>query len=204
MGRRLTERKIVLASHNSGKLREIGDLLAPHGIEVVSAGALGLAEPRETETTFAGNARIKAHFAARQGGMPALSDDSGLIVEGLGGAPGVHTADWAETPTGRDFPMAMERVWKELTAANAPQPWRAAFHCTLCLAWPDSHDEIYAGEADGTLTWPTRGDHGFGFDPMFIPNGHSRTFGEMLYAEKAPISHRAHAFAKFTDQALAK
>ncbi|MEM1373479.1 MAG: RdgB/HAM1 family non-canonical purine NTP pyrophosphatase [Pseudomonadota bacterium] len=203
MGRRLTETKIVLASHNAGKLREIGDLLSPHGIEVVSAGALGFEEPEETETTFAGNARIKAHFAAGQSGLPALSDDSGLAVAGLGGAPGVYTADWAETPAGRDFPMAMERVWRELTEADVPEPWDATFHCTLCLAWPDGDDEIYAGEARGALTWPMRGDQGFGFDPMFIPDGHTRTFGEMPYAEKAPISHRADAFRKFTAGALA-
>lgn len=200
--RRLTEKKIVLASHNAGKLREIGDLLAPHGIEVVSAGDLGLAEPEETEDTFAGNARLKAHFAAKAAEFPALSDDSGLSVASLGGAPGVYTADWAETESGRDFTMAMTRVWRELIENAAPEPWDATFHCTLCLAWPDGHDEIYPGEVHGTLTWPMRGDQGFGFDPMFIPTGHDRTFGEMSYMEKAPISHRADAFAKFTSAAL--
>ncbi|MCH2076671.1 MAG: RdgB/HAM1 family non-canonical purine NTP pyrophosphatase [Rhodobacteraceae bacterium] len=200
--RRLTEEKIVLASHNAGKLREIGDLLAPHGIEVVSAGSLGLAEPDETENTFAGNARLKAHFAAKASSLPALSDDSGLSVVGLDGAPGVYTADWAETGSGRDFPMAMTRVWRELTEKDLAEPWFATFHCTLCLAWPDGHDEIYPGEVNGRLTWPMRGDQGFGFDPMFIPNGHERTFGEMPYEEKAPISHRADAFAKFTSAAL--
>lgn len=200
--RRLTEKKIVLASHNAGKLREIGDLLAPYGIEVVSAVELGLEEPEETESTFAGNARLKAHFAAKASGLPALSDDSGLSVVGLDGAPGVHTADWAETGSGRDFPMAMTRVWRELTEKDAAEPWAATFHCTLCLAWPDGHDEIYPGEVNGHLTWPMRGDQGFGFDPMFIPAGHDRTFGEMPYEEKAPISHRADAFAKFTSAAL--
>lgn len=204
MGRRLTETKIVLASHNPGKLREIGDLLALHGIEVVSAGSLGLCEPAETESTFAGNARIKANFASSSSGLPALSDDSGLMVAGLGGAPGVYTADWAETASGRDFSKAMRRVWEELNEAEVPEPWHASFHCTLCLAWPDGHDEIYPGEVRGSLAWPTRGEQGFGFDPMFIPNGHTRTFGEMPYAEKAPISHRAEAFAKFTTLALSK
>ncbi|MEM6897170.1 MAG: RdgB/HAM1 family non-canonical purine NTP pyrophosphatase [Pseudomonadota bacterium] len=201
MVRRLTEKKIVLASHNTGKLREIGDLLKPHGIEVVSAGDLGLSEPAETETTFAGNARIKAHYAA-QTGLPALSDDSGLSVAALDGAPGVYTADWAETETGRDFAMAMEKVWTKLTEAGAPEPWKAAFHCTLCVAWPDGHDEVFAGSVPGRLTWPMRGTEGFGYDPMFIPEGYDRTFGEMAYAEKAPISHRAVAFEKFLAGAL--
>ncbi|MEM6479368.1 MAG: RdgB/HAM1 family non-canonical purine NTP pyrophosphatase [Pseudomonadota bacterium] len=202
--RRLTEKKIVLASHNAGKLREIGDLLIPFNIEVVSAGALGLEEPEETGTTFAGNARIKAHAAARASGLPALSDDSGLSVEALDGAPGVYTADWAETDKGRDFPIAMEKVWKKLIERDALEPWKAAFHCTLCLAWPDGHDEIFAGSVDGALTWPMRGSKGFGFDPMFIPHGHSVTFGEMPYEEKAPISHRADAFKKFMSGALGR
>ncbi|MEO0486780.1 MAG: RdgB/HAM1 family non-canonical purine NTP pyrophosphatase [Pseudomonadota bacterium] len=200
--RKLVERRIVLASHNAGKLREIADLLTPHGIEVVLAGSLGLEEPEETETTFEGNARLKARFASDATGLPALSDDSGLSVEALGGAPGVYTADWAETGSGRDFVMAMTRVWRELTAAGAPEPWRAQFHCTLCLAWPDGHDEVFAGAVPGHLTWPMRGDQGFGFDPMFVPDGHTRTFGEMPYAEKAPISHRANAFQKFVAGAL--
>ena len=194
--RKLTEQKIVLASHNKGKLREIGSLVAPYGIEVVSAGDLNLEEPEETEDTFAGNARIKAHFAAKATGLPALSDDSGLKVEALDGAPGVYTADWAETPNGRDFPMAMTKVWTLLNERNAPEPRHAAFHCTLCLAWPDGHDEIFEGDAPGTLTWPMRGEEGFGFDPMFVPTGHDRTFGEMPYAEKEPLTHRAAAWKK--------
>jgi len=200
--RRLTEPKIVLASHNAGKLREIAGLLEPFGIDVVSAGDLGLPEPEETEDSFAGNARIKAHAAAHASGLPALSDDSGLSVDALDGAPGVYTADWAETPNGRDFAMAMGKVHDKLIEANAPQPWTAAFHCTLCLAWPDGHDEVFPGIANGTLTWPMRGENGFGFDPMFVPTGHTQTFGEMLYEEKAPISHRADAFAKFKAGAL--
>lgn len=186
-----------MASHNAGKLREIGDLLAPFGKSVVSAGELGLPEPAETETTFVGNARIKAHAAAQGSGLPALSDDSGLSVVALDGDPGVYTADWAETDNGRDFAMAMEKVWRKLQEKSAPEPWSAAFHCTLCLAWPDGHDEIFDGKVEGHLTWPMRGDEGFGFDPMFVPDGHERTFGEMPYAEKAPISHRAVAFELF-------
>ncbi|WP_147126559.1 RdgB/HAM1 family non-canonical purine NTP pyrophosphatase [Shimia ponticola] len=200
--RRLTEPKIVLASHNAGKLREIAGLLEPFGIDVVSAGDLGLPEPEETEDTFAGNARIKAHAAAKASGLPALSDDSGLSVDALNGEPGVYTADWAETPNGRDFAMAMGKVHDKLQSQNAAKPWTAAFHCTLCLAWPDGHDEIFAGIAKGELTWPMRGENGFGFDPMFIPTGHTQTFGEMLYEDKAPISHRADAFAKFKAGAL--
>lgn len=193
---------LVLASHNSGKLREIRDLVLPHGIEVVSAGDLGLTEPAETETTFAGNARIKAHHAAKASELPALSDDSGLAIEALDGAPGVYTADWAETETGRDFGMAMEKAWRAILDTGAEAPWHARFHCTLCLAWPDGRDAIFPGEVAGTLTWPPRGDQGFGYDPMFVPDGYDETFGEMPYARKARISHRADAFAKFCVGAL--
>lgn len=196
MTRKLTETKIVLASHNAGKLREIADLLAPYGVDVVSAGELGLPEPAETEDTFAGNARIKAHFAAKESGLPALSDDSGLEVDALGGEPGVYTADWAETPNGRDFPMAMAKVQAKLDEKHAPSPRTGRFCCTLCLAWPDGHDEIFAGTVDGQLVWPMRGDNGFGFDPMFLPNGEVETFGEMDPAKKHEMSHRADAFAK--------
>ena len=196
MTRRLAPGRLVVASHNKGKIREIGDLLAPYGIETVSAGELGLPEPPETEETFAGNARIKAHAAASAAGLPALSDDSGIEVEALGGRPGVHTADWAETPSGRDFPMAMETVWNMLEEAGAPHPRRARFVCTLCLAWPDGHDEIFEGAVPGRLTWPMRGDQGFGFDPIFIPEDHDQTFGEMDPAKKHEMSHRADAFAK--------
>ncbi len=196
MTRRLTEPKIVLASHNKGKLREIQALLDPFGKTCVSAGDLGLDEPEETEDTFAGNARIKAHYAAKASGLPALSDDSGISVDALDGAPGVYTADWAETGEGRDFVMAMTRVWTLLEDKNAARPRTAQFNCTLCIAWPDGHDEIFAGIAPGQVVWPMRGDHGFGFDPVFQPDGHDRTFAEMLPEEKQPLTHRADAFRK--------
>lgn len=194
--RKLTENRIVLASHNKGKLREIAALLTPLGIEVCSAGDFDLAEPEETETTFAGNARIKAHFAARETGLPALSDDSGIQVDALDGAPGVFTADWAETPDGRDFPMAMAKVWTLLEDKGAPEPRTARFHCTLCLAWPDGHDELFEGAVEGRLVWPMRGELGFGFDPIFLPDGETETFGEMDPAKKHGMSHRAVAFEK--------
>lgn len=194
--RKFTEPKFVLASHNKGKLREIAELLVPYGIEVVSAGDLGLEEPEETETTFAGNARIKAHFAAKATGLPALSDDSGIQVDGLDGDPGVYTADWAETPNGRDFSMAMTKVWTLLEERNAPEPRTARFCATLCLAWPDGHDEVFEGKAEGRVSWPMRGELGFGFDPMFIPDGETETFGQMDPAKKHAMSHRADAFRK--------
>lgn len=196
MTRKFTEKRLVIATHNKGKLEEISALLGPYGIEVVSAGALGLAEPKETEDNFAGNARIKAHFAAKATGMPALSDDSGITVDGLGGAPGVYTADWAETPNGRDFEMAMTRTWNELEAANAPSPRLAQFRCTLVLAWPDGHDEVFEGALAGEVVWPMRGDQGHGYDPIFQPLGHLVTFAEMDRWEKNKISHRADAFRK--------
>lgn len=194
--RRFTEDKLVIATHNAGKLVEISELLKPFGTSVTSAGELGLAEPVEDQDTFAANARIKAHFAAKASGLPALSDDSGITVDALNGAPGVYTADWAETPTGRDFPMAMSKVWSLLEEKNAPEPRTAAFNCTLCLAWPDGHDEVFQGRVDGRLVWPMRGTNGFGFDPVFLPIGHTLTFGEMGPARKKDISHRADAFAK--------
>jgi len=201
--RRFDGDKLVIATHNAGKLVEIAELLKPYGISVTSAGELGLEEPEETEDTFAGNARIKAHFAAKASGLPALSDDSGITVDALDGAPGVYTADWAETPTGRDFPMAMKKVWDLLEAKNAPEPRTAAFNCTLCLAWPDGHDEIFEGRVEGRLVWPMRGETGFGFDPIFLPNGHDLTFGEMDPADKKAISHRADAFAKLVQGCFA-
>ncbi|MEO0357706.1 MAG: RdgB/HAM1 family non-canonical purine NTP pyrophosphatase [Pseudomonadota bacterium] len=202
MTRLLSEPKIVLASHNKGKLREIQALLDPFGKTCVSANDLGLDEPAETEDTFAGNARIKAHFAAQASGLPALSDDSGISVDALGGAPGVYTADWAETADGRDFVMAMTRVWTLLQEKQAPQPRNAQFNCTLCLAWPDGHDEVFAGVAPGQVVWPMRGEHGFGFDPVFQPDGYDRTFAEMLPAEKQPLTHRADAFEKLVKGSL--
>lgn len=189
--------KLVIATHNKGKLSEISALLAPFGVTVVSASDLGLAEPDETEDTFAGNARIKAHFAAKATGLPALSDDSGIMVDALNGAPGVYTADWAETENGRDFAMAMAKVWDKVSQHGPTAPKTAAFHCTLCLAYPDGSDQIFEGKIDGTLVWPARGANGFGFDPMFQPIGKSQTFGEMMPEEKYPMTHRAEAFTKF-------
>ncbi|MBV1904384.1 MAG: RdgB/HAM1 family non-canonical purine NTP pyrophosphatase [Marinosulfonomonas sp.] len=194
--RKFSGDKLVIASHNAGKLREIAALIAPFGVSAVSAASLGLAEPDETEDTFAGNARIKAHFAAKNSGLPALSDDSGITVNALDGAPGVYTADWAETPNGRDFPMAMTKVWDLLNNKIAPEPRKAQFRATLCLAWPDGHDELFQGVVHGRLVWPMRGVLGFGFDPIFQPDGASETFGEMDQEKKHEISHRADAFSK--------
>lgn len=194
--RRFEGSQLVIASHNAGKVRETLALLKPFGITVTSAKDHGLAEPEETEDTFAGNARIKAHYTAKATGLPALSDDSGIEVDGLGGQPGVYTADWAETPKGRDFPMAMTKVWTLLEEKAVPAPRTARFCCTLCLAWPDGHDEIFAGTVEGQVVWPMRGDLGFGFDPVFLPNGETETFGEMDPAKKHGMSHRANAFRK--------
>lgn len=195
MTRRFTGDRLVVATHNAGKLAELADLLAPYPLVVVSAGALGLPEPAETEETFVGNARIKAHAAARASGLQALSDDSGIEVDALGGAPGVHTADWAEVAGGRDFFRAMTRTHDALLATAAPEPWNACFRCTLVLAWPDGDDEVFEGKAEGRCVWPMRGDGGHGYDPMFEPAGHTVTFGQMDPALKNRISHRAAAFA---------
>ena len=200
--RRFDGSELVLASHNKGKLAEIAELIRPYGVTARSAAEFDLQEPEETETTFAGNARIKAHFAARATGLPALSDDSGLMVDALDGAPGVYTADWAETPRGRDFLLAMGKVHDKLLAVAAPQPWTARFCATLCIAWPDGHDEVFAGHVDGHLVWPIRGANGFGFDPMFQPLGETDTFGEMDPAKKHGMSHRAVAFAKLLNDCL--
>ena len=194
--RRFTGKALVVATHNAGKLAEFGALLGPYGIILTSNADHALPEPAETEQSFAGNARIKAHAAARATGLPALADDSGIEVEALGGAPGVHTADWAETGAGRDFGLAMGRVWQELEAAAAPEPRRARFCCTLVLAWPDGHDEVFAGEMPGRIVWPMRGNQGHGYDPIFQPDGSELTFGEMGQRQKNQISHRADAFAK--------
>jgi XTP/dITP diphosphohydrolase len=201
--RRLTEPRLVVATHNRGKLEEIADLLKPFPVAVVAAAELGLPEPSETETTFLGNARIKAHAAARASGLPALADDSGIEVDALGGAPGVYTADWAETPHGRDFVHAMERTWGELEAAGAPYPRTARFRCTLVLAWPDGHDEVFEGRIEGRCVWPMRGAQGHGYDPMFQPDGYAITLGEMDRWEKNRISHRGDAFRKMVAACLA-
>lgn len=195
--RRFSGDRLLVATHNAGKLEEITALLAPYGVAVVGAKQMNLPEPAETETTFVGNARIKAHAASRATGLPALADDSGIEVDCLGGAPGVYTADWAETPTGRDFLMAMEKTWAACEAKAAPLPRKARFRATLVLAWPDGHDEVFEGRVEGQLVWPMRGAQGHGYDPMFQPEGHDRTFAEMSAAEKNKMSHRANAFASF-------
>jgi XTP/dITP diphosphohydrolase len=188
---RLTGRLIV-ASHNSGKVREIAALLAPLGLEVVSAGELNLPEPEETESTFAGNAALKARAAAEASGLPALADDSGLEVFALGGDPGVFSARWAGP--GKDFGVAMKRVWEELSGKGGDPS--ARFVCALALARPGGSVEVFEGEARGRIVWPPRGEKGFGYDPIFEPAGHARTFGEMSHEEKLPLTHRARAFEK--------
>ncbi len=200
--RRLTESSVVLATHNAGKLREFRQLLAAFGKEVASASDYGLDEPAETEKSFQGNARIKASHVARMTGMPALADDSGVEVDALDGEPGIYTADWAETPSGRDFKQAMTRVWNMLEEREAPEPRTARFTSALCIAWPDGHDSVYEGSVSGRIVWPMRGERGFGFDPVFQPDGHSETFAEMDPSKKQAISHRAAAFAKFADACL--
>jgi XTP/dITP diphosphohydrolase len=196
MTRKFVGDQLLVATHNAGKLEEVAHLLAPYGVSVVGAAELKLPEPEETETTFVGNARIKAHAAAKATGLPALSDDSGIQIDALDGAPGVFTADWAETPDGRDFVMAMERTHRELEAINAPYPRNARFCCTLVLAWPDGHDEVFEGIMPGQVVWPMRGDQGHGYDPIFVPDGYDVTFGEMDRWEKNRISHRAKAMLK--------
>jgi XTP/dITP diphosphohydrolase len=194
--RKLLPGKLVIASHNQGKVREIRALLAPFGIEPVSAGELGLPEPEETGVTFAENALLKAHASARGSGIVALSDDSGLCVDALGGDPGVYTADWAETPNGRDWLLAMTKVENALTALGPGTARTAHFVCTLALAWPDGEEAVFEGRVAGTLTWPPRGTVGFGYDPVFVPNGLEQTFAEIEPARKAQMSHRADAFQK--------
>ncbi|WP_422029977.1 non-canonical purine NTP pyrophosphatase [Roseovarius sp.] len=187
---------LLVATHNAGKLDEISSLLKPYGVSVIGAAEKGLPEPEETESTFVGNARIKAHAAAKATGLPALSDDSGIEIDALHGKPGVWTADWAETGNGRDFVKAMTRAHDELVQSGAPQPWTARFCCTLVLAWPDGHDEVFPGRVEGRVVWPMRGNEGHGYDPVFQPDGYSITFGEMDGPQKNRMSHRADAFAK--------
>ncbi len=188
---------LVAATHNRGKLREFRDLLAPFGIEVLSSGELGVPEPIETGETFEENAQLKAAITAFAAGKPALADDSGLAVEALGGAPGIHSARWAGEP--RDFYRAMARVEEELEAKGATSPGmrRAKFVCMLCLANPAGPVQFFEGAVEGHLVWPPRGTKGFGYDPIFVPNGYDQTFGEMDPAQKHAISHRAAAFASF-------
>lgn len=187
--RHLQPGRLVLATHNPGKVVELAELLGPHGLEVVSAGSLGLPEPDETEDSFIGNARLKALAAATASGLPAIADDSGLCVDGLGGAPGIYSARWAGP--GKDFSVAMARVNGEL----GDKPRSAHFICALCVAWPDGHSEVVEGRVDGTLVWPPRGGNGFGYDPMFLMDGQAQTYGEMARAEKEADNHRARAFA---------
>src|ERR1700675_4170996 len=208
MHRRITG-KLVIATHNPGKLREMRELLAPFGVEAVSAGELGLGEPEETGTTFRDNARIKAQAAAAVAGLPAFSDDSGLVVDALGGAPGIHAARWAGP--NKDFPAAMQRIENMLRERGAVREAdrRAQFVCALCLAWPDRHAEEFEACVDGTLVWPPRGQRGFGYDPMFQPDGFALTFGEMTSEDKhglppngRALSHRARAFLKLAEACL--
>lgn len=194
--------RLVVATHNPGKVVEINDLVRPFGLDAVSAGALGLPEPEETETTFAGNARLKAVAAATASGLPSLSDDSGLEVECLDGAPGIYSARWAGPS--KDFRIAMSKVADEVTKRNG---WtgagpKANFVCALCIAIPGQQPQIFEGKIYGHLVWPARGSLGFGYDPMFLADGHDKTFGEMEPDAKHAISHRAIAFAKFVDAHL--
>ena len=190
--RKLAPGKLVIASHNEGKVREIRALLAPYGMEPVSAASLGLPEPDETGTTFVANAELKAMQAADLSGLPALADDSGLCVDALGGDPGIFSARWAGPS--KDFGLAMELVERNIAEKGPNQSRDAHFVCALALAWPDGHVEWFEGRVDGTLVWPPRGGNGFGYDPMFLPNGHAETFGEMDPDAKHAMSHRADAF----------
>lgn len=211
--RKLDTRTIVVASHNAGKIAEIADLIGPFGFAAKSAKELGFAEPEETGTTFEENAVIKALASAKASGLPALSDDSGLVIDALDGAPGVYTANWAEREDGsRDFAMAMEKVEKALQerGAIAQDSRTARFVSVLCLGWPDGHTEFFRGEVEGTVAWPPRGTAGFGYDPIFQPEGYATTFGEMSAQEKhgwkpgdaQALSHRARAFKLFVETCL--
>lgn len=205
MTRRIGSGSLVIATHNAGKLKEISALLAPYGVKCISARSLGLPEPPETGTTFIQNALIKARAAAEASGLPALADDSGLSVNALDGRPGVYTANWAERQhfegePGRDWYMAMGKVEGMLQEKGSDADRSCSFHCVLALAWPDGEKAVYEGTAPGTLTWPPRGEMGFGYDPVFIPEGRDQTFAEIAPEEKHLISHRADAFAKFVSE----
>ena len=206
---RLIKGRLVIATHNPGKLAEMRELLAPHGVEAVSAGDLGLAEPEETGDSFAANARIKASAAAKAAALPAFADDSGIVVDALDGAPGIYSARWAGE--NKDFTAAMSRIERLLQERGATQEQRRSAHfvSALCVAWPDGHLEEVEARVDGVLVWPPRGTAGFGYDPMFLPDGHSRTFGEMSSIEKhglpplgKGLSHRARAFVKLAEICL--
>ncbi len=211
--RKLDTKTIVVASHNAGKIQEIRDLIGPLGFTAKSAADLNFIEPDETGTTFEENATIKALASANASGLPALSDDSGLVIDALGGDPGVYTANWAETANGtRDFAMAMQKVETALEKAGATSPENRAarFVSVLCLAWPDGHTELFRGEVEGTVVWPPRGTQGFGYDPVFQPKGYETTFGEMSAEQKhgwkpgdeQALSHRARAFKTFVETCL--
>ncbi|MEX0751316.1 MAG: RdgB/HAM1 family non-canonical purine NTP pyrophosphatase [Xanthobacteraceae bacterium] len=206
MSHRRIAGRLVIATHNPGKLRELRELVAPYGVEAVAAGELGLAEPEETGASFRDNARIKAQAAAKASGLPAFADDSGLVVAALDGAPGIQSARWAGP--NKDFTGAMQKIETLLRERNATDR-RAHFACALCIAWPDGHVEEFEGRVDGTLVCPPRGDQGFGYDPIFLPDGHARTFGEMSAEEKhglppkgKGLSHRARAFRKLAEACL--
>jgi len=208
-GHRKLTGKLVIATHNPGKLAEMRELLAPYGIDAISAGELKLPEPDETGMSFRENARIKAEAAATASGLPAFSDDSGLAVDALDGAPGIYSARWAGPD--KNFPRAMETIEQKLgeRGATTPERRKARFVSALCVAWPDGHAEEFEARVDGTLVWPPRGDQGFGYDPMFLPDGHTRTFGEMPSEEKhglpphgKGLSHRARAFVKLAEACL--
>ncbi len=208
---RRIEGRLVIATHNPGKLTEMRELLAPYGIDAVSAGELGLGEPEETGTTFQANARIKAEAAAQAAKLPAFADDSGLVVDALAGQPGIHSARWAG-PT-KDFNGAMTRIERLLQERGATEPAKRGAHfvSALCVAWPDGHCEEVEARVDGTLVWPPRGTAGFGYDPVFLPNGHAQTFGEMPAEEKhglpphgKGLSHRARAFVKLAERCLVR
>lgn len=211
--RKLDTRTIVVASHNKGKITEIADLIGPLGFSAKSAAELNFAEPDETGTTFEENAAIKALASAQASGLPSLSDDSGLVIDALDGNPGVYTANWAETADGtRDFDMAMQKVEDALQERGATEPSARTcrFVSVLCLAWPDGHTEFFRGEIEGTVAWPPRGASGFGYDPIFQPEGHETTFGEMTAEQKhgwkpgdaQALSHRARAFKTFVETCL--
>lgn len=198
MHRLVAGSRLVLATHNPGKAREIAELLAPWRIDLVTASSLGLPEPEETGSSFEENALLKANSAARRSGLPSLADDSGLAVDALGGAPGIHSARWAQG----DFHAAMQRLHDELVSSRAPQPWTARFFCALSLAWPDGLEKTFLGRVEGQCVWPARGDRGFGYDPIFLAEGETVTFGEMDPTRKDSISHRADAFAQLVAACL--
>lgn len=207
--RKLVPGRLVVASHNQGKIREINELLAPYGFDVVSAGDLDLPEPEETGTTFEANAELKAVASATASGLPALADDSGFCVAALNGDPGIYSARWAGPD--KDFAMAMRNIEEKLQqlGATTPDQRRGSFVAVLCLAWPDGHREFFRGEVEGQIVWPPRGDKGFGYDPVFQPDGHEKTFGEMSSDQKhgwsrttPALSHRARAFQLFAQACL--